>query len=272
MQMDNQMDDIGFAPSFNCYASDSLTSKAAAKVSREFQDELSDVEEEDFEFSLEFAGEKYSAQELALSGRILLPIFDTDVVTKDEVESEVKELDDKTDSDSLIIPLEKLLISETGDPVSYSSEEAEKAEKEDGIEKRASKTFCVTWRKPRNHAAIKKSRSTGSESDSGSRKWRITDILRRSNSAGKESVFFLCPQRVEASNKKRAAVKSREGSNAGGKPKMRSSPSVHELFYVQKREEQKGDKKRSYLPYRQAILGFQVQVNGNANGNKKLPF
>jgi hypothetical protein len=267
-----QMDDIGFAPSFNCYATDSLTSKAAAKVSREFQDDLlSDVEEEDFEFSLEFGGEKYSAKELALSGRILLPIFDTDLVTKDEVESEVKEkLDDKTDSDSLIIPLEKLLISETGDPVSYSSEEAEKAEKEDDFEKRASKTFCVSWQKPRHHAAIKKSRSTGSESESGSRKWRITDILRRSNSAGKESVFFLCPQRVEASNKKRAAVK---GSKAGGKPKMMSSsPSVHELFYVQKREEQKGDKKRSYLPYRQAILGFQVQVNGNANGNRKLPF
>lgn len=267
-----QMNDIGFSPSFNCYASDSLTSKAAEKVRREFQDELSDVEEEDFEFSIEFAGEKYSTQELALSGRILLPIFDTDLVTKDEVESEVKEkLDDKTDSDSLIIPLEKLLISETGDPVSYSSEEAEKAEKEDDFEKRASKTFCVSWRKPRHHAAIKKSRSTGSESESGSRKWRITDILRRSNSAGKESVFFLCPQRVEDSNKKRA-IKSSEGSKAGGKPKMGSSPSVHELFYMQKREEQKGDKKRSYLPYRQAILGFQVQVNGNANGNRKLPF
>ncbi|GJX91386.1 hypothetical protein Tco_0344712 [Tanacetum coccineum] len=244
MQMINEINDIGFSPSFSCYSSDSLTSSAAAKVSREFMqqhaaglEELSDVEEEDFEFSLEFAGEEFSFEELALSGRVLLPIFDTDLVTKDEVESEVKELDN-INSSSVIIPLEKMLINDTGDAVSYFSEEAEQ------VEDISTGTFCVTWRSGA-HARIKKSKSTGSGSESGSR-------------------------RVEESNKKRA-IKSAEAPKRAGKSKTGSSPSVHELFYVQKRAEQKGDKARSFLPYRQAILGFQVQVNGNGN-NKKLPF
>ncbi|PWA49098.1 hypothetical protein CTI12_AA484880 [Artemisia annua] len=268
MKMTKEINDIGFSPSFSCYSSDSLTSSAAAKVSREFMhqhaadlQELSDVEEEDFEFSLEFAGEEFSFEELALSGRVLLPIFDTDLVTKDDVESEVKELD-SINSSSLIIPLEKMLISDTGDAMSYSSEEAEQ------VEDISTGTFCVTWRSGA-HAHIKKSKSTGSVSESGSRRWKVKDILRRSNSAGKETAFFLCPKRVEESNKKRA-IKSAEAPKRDGKSKKGSSPSVHELFYVQKRAEQKGDKTRSYLPYRQAILGFQVQVNGNCN--KKLPF
>ncbi|KAI3761932.1 hypothetical protein L1987_52355 [Smallanthus sonchifolius] len=256
MQTTGEINDLGFSPSFNCYSSESLTSAAAARVSREVkqeqaaESEFSDIDEEDFEFSLEFSGEEFSAKELALSGRILLPIFNTDLVTKDEVDH---------DDPSVMIPLQNLLPGDGEESSEYSSSEV------DELENTSSGTFCVSWRKSEVKSPIvTKSRSTGSD-ESGSRRWKIKDILRRSNSLGKETVFFLCPKRVESSCKKRA-VKSADAPKVAGKLK----PSVHELFYVQKRAEQKGGKMKSYLPYRQDLLGFKVHINGNAS--KKLPF
>ncbi|KAI3784729.1 hypothetical protein L1987_43834 [Smallanthus sonchifolius] len=265
MQHSGEINDIGFSPSFNCYSGDNLTSTAAAKVSREIKQEhasefqeFSDIEEEDFEFSFEYSGEKFSSKDLAIEGRILLPIFNTDLVTKDDVDH---------DDSSAIIPVEKMLPSDSDDTPSSSSSEAEE------LENTSSGTFCVSWRKAGArspaHSHIKKSRSTGSD-ESGSRRWKIKDILRRSNSLGKETVYFLCPKMVEASCKKRLA-KSGEGPKATGlKSKTASSASIHELFYVQKLAEQKGGNMKSYLPYRQDILGFKVHINGNSN--KKLPF
>lgn len=274
MQMNGEINDIGFSPSFDCYSTDTLTSRAAAKVSREaieeeaagFQ-EFSDTDEEDFEFSLEFSGEEFSSKALALEGRILLPIFNTDLVKKDEVNHAVKGLD--RDDSSIIIPLEKLLPSDSDDTLSSSSET------EELDHDTSSGTFCVSWRKPEARSAsvdhMKKSRSTGSV-ESGSRRWKIKDILRRSNSLGKETVYFLCPKMVEASCGK-GSVKSGEAPKVAGKTKKyktSSMSSVHELFYVQKKEQQRGDKMKSYLPYRQDLLGFKVHINGSAN--KKLPF
>ncbi|KAI3670064.1 hypothetical protein L6452_41662 [Arctium lappa] len=271
MQLAGEINDIAVSPSFNCYSDDSPTATAAAKVIREvvneqvdeFQ-EFSEVDEEDFEFSLEFAGEEFSAKELALAGRLLFPIFNSDLVTKDEVGRVVKEVDhDQVVSDA-IIPLHKLFVDDSDESRSSSSSEV------DDLEDRSSGTFCVSWRKANAGSPTleKKSRSTGS--GSGSRTWKIKDLLRRSNSTGSETVFFLCPKRVEASNRKRFG-KSGEVRKVAGKSKTTaSSPSFHELFYVQKRAEQKGEKMKSYLPYRQDLLGFSVKVNGT--GNKKLPF
>ncbi|XP_076957985.1 uncharacterized protein LOC143633601 [Bidens hawaiensis] len=246
--------DIGFSPSFSCYSNHNTTSTAAAKVSREVKDfEFADINEEDFEFSVEFSGEKFSTEELALEGRILLPIFNTDLVSKDEVDH-----DD-------VIPLDALLPSDSDDTMSSTSSEAAE-DLEDHV---SSRTFCVSWRhRSSGPAHVKKSRSTGSE-DSHSRRWKIKDILRRSNSSGNETMFFLCPKRVEASCKK-GLVKSVEGPKAAVKSKTASPPSIHELFYVHKRGEQKGSKMKSYLPYKQDILGFKVHVKGDSN--KKLPF
>ncbi|KAK9067290.1 hypothetical protein SSX86_014616 [Deinandra increscens subsp. villosa] len=257
MQISGEINDIGVSPSFSCYSNDNLTSTAAAKVSREAREEqfheFSAINEEDFEFSFEYSGEQFSSEELAFEGRILLPIFNTDLVTKDDVDH---------DDSSAVIPLEKMLPGDSSD----ESEELDDAAA-------ASGTFCVTWRKADVRSPvpdhIKKSRSTGSD-ESGSRRWKIKDILRRSNSAGKETVYFLCPKRVEASCKKGSVKSVVVPKGAGNKPKLASSPSIHELFYVQKRAEQKGGRVKSYLPYRQDILGFKVHVNGDAN--KKLPF
>lgn len=249
MQKSGEFNDIEFSPSFNCYSYDNDASKAAAKVSREFQ-EFNDIDEEDFEFSFEFSGEKLSTNELASEGRIVLPIFNTDLVTMDDVD-----VDHTASSD--VIPLANMLQNDSEEtPPSFSLSEAEE------LEDTSSGTFCVSWRKAEVKSGgptlIKKSRSTGSE-EIGSRKWRIKDIIRRSNSLGKETMYLLCPKKVEIARKTRPKLTGT----------LASSPSIHELFYVQKRAE-KGGKMKSYLPYKQDILGFKVHIN--ANSNKKLPF
>ncbi|KAI3768725.1 hypothetical protein L2E82_19555 [Cichorium intybus] len=270
MQPTAEIDDIGLSPSFNCYSNYSLTSMAAAKVSDEVIEEqaagfpkFSDGDEEDFEFSLDFTGDNYLPKELSLSGRILFPIFNRDLVTKDEVDRTVEEV--VHEDSSVIISLKKLFVGDGEGALSSSSSEAEELE----LEERPSGTFCMSWRKADVRsptlAECKKSSSTGS----GLRKWRIKDILCRSNSAGKEMVLFLCPKKVDALKQKRI-VNSSEVRKVAGKSKTTSSKSVHELFYVQRKAEQKGDKMKSYLPYRKDLVGFFVNVNGLRN--KKSPF
>lgn len=272
MQLMAEMDNIGFSPSFSCYSNDSLTSMAAAKVSceaieeehaAEFQ-EFSDCDEDGFEFSFDFSGEEYSPNELSLAGRIPFPIFNRDLTTMDEVvqvDREIKEV--VHDDPSVIISLENLFLDHREDTPSSSSSEAEE------LEDRNSRTFCVSWRKAGGGLPAlgdcKKSKSTGS----GSKGWRIKDIFGRSNSAGKDMILFLCPKKIDASKQKRR-VNSGEVRKVPGKSKTTSSQSVHELFYVQKKAEQKGDKMKSYLPYKKDLLGFFINVNGI--WNKKLPF
>ncbi|KAK1432772.1 hypothetical protein QVD17_09672 [Tagetes erecta] len=263
MQNSGETNNIGFSPSFNCYSDVNQTSNAATKVSSEVKEEhaaefqeFSDIDEEDFEFSFEFSREKFSTNELASEGRILLPIFNTDLVTKDDLDV------DHNDS-SAVIPLAELLQNDSEKiPLSSSSSEVEESKDTDV----SSGMFCVSWRKceTKSPAQIKKSKSTGFE-QSGSRRWKIKDIIRRSNSLGKETIFFLCPKKVKAARKTRPKLTR--------KSMMGSSPSIHEMFYVQKRtEKEKEGKMKSYLPYKQDILvlGFKVHINGNSN--KKLPF
>jgi hypothetical protein len=46
--------------------------------------------------------------------------------------------------------------------------------------------------------------------------------------------------------------------------------SAHELFYVQNRAWKEGEKRKSYLPYRQDLVGFFANVN--AYGKTFPPF
>ncbi|KAI3704788.1 hypothetical protein L1987_75017 [Smallanthus sonchifolius] len=79
-----QIDDLGFCPSFKCYSSDSLSSTAAGRISRQLQQEhaarFHDVDEEEFEFSL-VIGDKVSSPEVTDSdGRTVFPLFNRDLI------------------------------------------------------------------------------------------------------------------------------------------------------------------------------------------------
>ncbi|KAI3520764.1 hypothetical protein L1887_10215 [Cichorium endivia] len=264
MQQQGQIDDLGFCPSFNCYSSDSLASTAAAKVSNQLQQELSarfhDVGEEDFEFSIVLGDEEISeVQDTASEERAVFPLFNRDLLIN--CEAVQGKADDEGDacSDSLA----KLFITERerereGSASSSSSEADESDSELPGV-------FCV-WRPKMDIGSspisrCKKSSSTGS----GSKRWRIRDLLRRSNSEGKEPMVLLTHKKVEIPKQKRS---SGEVAIVASKSKP-SSPSFHELFYVQQRAKSEGGKRKSYLPYRQGLVGFFSNVNSKG---KKSPF
>ncbi|KAK9071699.1 hypothetical protein SSX86_008128 [Deinandra increscens subsp. villosa] len=239
-----QLDDLGFCPSFNCYSSDSLASTAAGRISCQLLEQHADGEE--FEFSL--GDEVVAAEDIASDGRTVFPLFNRELLNQNsEVDRETGGGKPKLDEEEIAAcsnSLEKLFINEREESASSSSSEADESEDD------APGVFCV-WRHNKMEAAgssplrkCKKSSSTGS----GSKRWRIRDLLRRSNSEGKEPI----PRQ-----------KLNSGEAAG-----KSKPSIHEFFYVQQRARREVVKRKSYLPYRQGLVGFFSNVN--SKGKKSL--
>ncbi|CAH1413005.1 unnamed protein product [Lactuca virosa] len=242
----------GSSPSFSFYTSNSSTSTAAAKVTGEEREEqaalfheFGDSNEDDFEFSLKLTEEEVSAKVINSRGWTVYPLFNRDLLLKDEVDPEVHA------SDSITSSLRKLFIDKPEESSSCSSSEA------DELEALPSGTYCV-WR-PKTEGGsspvmtkIKKSSSTGS----GSKKWKIRYLLRRSNSQGKEPVVVLTPKQKQNSG---------DVSKVAGR--LKAQTPVHEQFYVQKRAENEMGKRKSYLPYRQVGLFTNVNAMG-----KMLPF
>ncbi|KAI3699804.1 hypothetical protein L2E82_44352 [Cichorium intybus] len=256
MEQQGKIEGSGLSPSFSFYSSDTSTSMAATKVIREEQaarfHETGDVDEGDFEFSLDFSEEEISANEIDSRGWTVFPVFNRDLLVKDEV----KTMDDEIHaSDSIINPLRKLFIDEREESTSCSSSEA------DELETVPSGTYCV-WRPKADGGSspdltkIKKSSSTGS----GSKRWRIRYLLRRSNSEGKDPMVLLTPKKVDSPKQKR---NSSEVSKVAGR--LKSQTPLH--FYMQTRAENEAGKKKSFLPYRQ--VGLFTNVSGMA---KMLPF
>ncbi|XP_028796243.1 uncharacterized protein LOC114751741 [Neltuma alba] len=112
-----------------------------------------------------------------------------------------------------------------------------------------------------------KSNSTGF-----SKLWRLRDLKLRSNSDGKDAFVFLTAnsgkKRTSSSTteaEKAANVKrsSGEGKNdAVRKSKSKTASWGLEKHYVMIRTRKESDKRRSYLPYKQDLVGFFTNVNG----------
>ncbi|XP_061352932.1 uncharacterized protein LOC133297751 [Gastrolobium bilobum] len=179
-------------------------------------------------------------------------------------------------SDSTVAALQflmaKLLIGGgERDPVAPSSESSSEVDDLEGVQ---AGTYCV-WTPNSPQASpnrCKKSNSTGSSSTS--KRWKLLDLLRRSNSDRKESFVFLTPLPSTKKMKEQWSSGSIEvagklsangfGGNGGEK---KVAVSAHEALYVRNRELRKVDKKRSFLPYRQDLVGFCSKTFG-----KVLPF
>ncbi|KAK1423283.1 hypothetical protein QVD17_18581 [Tagetes erecta] len=236
------------SPSFNCYSSQTSTSKSITKALQEqhtsqFNEIDVENDEEDFEFSVLLADENDASNEFDVQNWTVFPVFNRDLVNNN-VDHEINSVTSK---------LHTLFVDDPEESCSYSSSEI------DELENVPSETYCV-WR-PKNDggsspviAKCKKSNSTGS----GSKRWRFRYLLRRSNSEGKE------PMEMVTSKQKR---NSSEVSNVVGRWKAKTP--VHEQFYVQRRAENEVVKRKSYLPYRKDLVGLFVNVNGIG---KMLPF
>ncbi|CAI9752644.1 unnamed protein product [Fraxinus pennsylvanica] len=246
-------EDIGICPSFNCYSADGLA-EIALKVSKENSNEDDkDDDDEDFEFSL------VSENHEVLTGnskiKPIFPIFNRDLLANND-----KKRSESSDQvESIKIPLNKLFIEDRGEkeresPSSSSSEA-------DELESVPPGTYCV-WRPNVTEPSpirCQKSKSTGS----GSKRWKLRDLMRRSNSDGKDSFVFLTPKhrgeekpgKIETSKKSKAKGRVLYGGAPG-------SSSAHEAHYIRNRAIKEENKKKSYLPYRRDLVGFFANVNG----------
>ncbi|XP_071694647.1 uncharacterized protein [Rutidosis leptorrhynchoides] len=225
MESQGKIEDSVLSPSFSYYSSDtSTTSTSIARVIHE--------DEEDFEFSI--GNKQLSLKDISSKSWTIFPVFNRDLIINDEIDHSV----------SINSPLRKLFINEEqlgSESPSYSSSEA------DELENIPSGTFCV-W-----SPKCKKSNSTGSST--GSKKWSIRYLLKRSNSDGKEPTAIL---------------KRKPTRNFGDDVlTSKAQTPVHELFYVKRRSENEIGKRKTYLPYRKDLVGLFGNVNGIG---KIIPF
>ncbi|KAL5860476.1 hypothetical protein ACOSQ4_001772 [Xanthoceras sorbifolium] len=246
---------VSFCPSFNSYSSDKLVD-VAARVSQELVDshqsnsEAGVVEDSqqrsDDEFEFVSIRTDSDASELFFDGQIrqVYPVFNRDLLLRDAREEEIR------------FPMKKLFIDDQGGPLSSSSSSSEA----DELEAVPEGTYCV-WSPRRNSTDLsspnrcKKSNSTGSScSTSSSKRWlKFRDLLKRSNSDGKDPYVYLNKTKTNADSKEK---------NRSSEFKTGKKVSAHEAFYVKNRAIKEGDKKRSYLPYRRDLVGFFANVNG----------
>ncbi|XWS40740.1 hypothetical protein CRYUN_Cryun17cG0021500 [Craigia yunnanensis] len=250
--MQNDSLELSFCPSFNSYSSDNKLVDIAARVSRDFK---SDGVFDDEEF--EFVNDLRDSPKMSS-----FPIFNRDLfLNREESGGDVEE--------AIRIPLRNLFIGGGDLPSSSSSSEA------DEIEGVPTETYCV-W-KPKQSAESspnrsKKSKSTGSSS---SKRWRLLkDLLKRSNSDSKVSSSSFMSSNFDnntmgkknegkISEKTATKTKRSEGKVVQTKKMKRvEKASAHEVFYVRNKALKEGDKRRSYLPYRQDLVGIFHNVNG----------
>ncbi|KAI6700691.1 hypothetical protein NL676_015015 [Syzygium grande] len=202
----------------------------------------------------------------------VFPVFNRDLLyvrgdrTSDGEAKEDREIPSKDlfagdrDSDrdravsSIRLPLKDLFVGDR-DPPSSSSSSSSSSEA-DELEGIPEGSYCVWTPKPPpgsplSPSGCKKSGSTGS----CSKRWRFRDLLRRSNSDGKDSFVFLTPSSRSSSMSSRS---SDAKSGGGGKRRRRRARRPTKPSRALK----EGGKRRSYLPYRRDLVGFFANVNG----------
>ncbi|XP_043704041.1 uncharacterized protein LOC122654129 [Telopea speciosissima] len=241
-----------------------------------------------------------TADEIFYNGQIrpIFPIFNRKPLIADGHDYDSKPPKNRS---SHRHPLRKLMIEERNndDPPSSSSSEA------DELESVPDGTYCVWTPKPVEPSpeTCKKSNSTGFSK----RTWKIRDLLYRSNSEGMDTYVFLSPSKtlmMKRNDKTEKAAdrvendksshhhhhhqqqqQPKERSNsvpgqvkvAAAKGKVKSkggsseAVSAHEIHYVRYRALKVEDRRRSYLPYRQELVG--LFANGNGASSRSLhPF
>ncbi|MBA0675529.1 hypothetical protein Goari_017068, partial [Gossypium aridum] len=225
--MQNGSSELSFCPSFNIYSSgNNNLVDIADTVSREFKN---DAVSEDEEF--EFVNTLSDNPEMSSSS---FPIFNRR--DGDNLEQAIR------------IPLRDLFIGDRDIPFSSSSSSSEA----DELEGLPADTYCV-WKPKQSPESSPNSckKSTSAGSSSSSKRWRfIKDLLKRSNSTGNVSSsssfsFLNLDKNEEKVNEKTA--------KATTKVKRDEKSPAAKSFYVGNKVLKEGDKRRSYLPYRQDL-------------------
>ncbi|KAL6997156.1 hypothetical protein U1Q18_007280 [Sarracenia purpurea var. burkii] len=243
---------------------------------QEARENFEEDEKDDFEFPSVCSDPipAISADEIFYKGQIrpVFPIFGRDLLFPN-VEDRIGKVDccKPPTHASIRMSLRKLM-SEDRDPPSCSSSETDEL---DGV---PAGTYCV-WT-PKTAADVestrrcKKSNSTGT-----SKRWRFRDLIHRSNSDGKDTFVFLSSSNADAKNDGKADTKettekcSGESKVAGKvKPNVIAAGecvpvmAVREATQVRRKvaaaAAKDGDRRGSFPPYRQDLIGLFANVNG----------
>ncbi|KAK4437216.1 hypothetical protein Salat_0055500 [Sesamum alatum] len=288
---------ISLSPSFNSYSNTKLA-EIAARVVDEFDSEVfyeefyfereensaeegdsverdrgNDVvtegdadEDEEFEFAFVTRDSELpspiSADEIFHNGQIrpVYPVFNRDLFLREEngKESGVQNSGSEK-SPTIRLPLRKLFIEERETTMTMTTSTSSSSSSEaDDLEGVPADTYCV-WR-PKETAEeegrCKKSSSTGSHS----KRWKFKDLLHRSHSDGSKDRFVLMsPNNSGRKRENVERVKATAGSSPQkAKPASAPPPPPPPALY----NRDGGEKRRSYLPYRQDLVGFFANVNG----------
>ncbi|KAI4320653.1 hypothetical protein MLD38_034109 [Melastoma candidum] len=267
---------LSSCPSFNSYSCDPLAGLLPHNCLHD-KGEEEDHSVDDFEFA-PVAGDVFDHGFMISSDQIgpVFPVFNRDLLLENGYGIDGRDSRGGVgggggDVRSIRIPLMNLFMEEDRDPQSTETDEE--------LEGIPEGSYCVWAARefPRSSPSwCKKSNSTGSRS---SRRWRFLDLLRRSNSDRRESFVFLTP-----SSNGGAANLAKEARNSSGDSKSttvgiaperkatlasssasRKPGSGLEMFYTRNRVAVKGggggSRRKSYLPYRQDLVGFLANVN-----------
>ncbi|EEF52000.1 uncharacterized protein LOC8289005 [Ricinus communis] len=265
------------SPSFNSYSSGKLA-EIAARVVQEFSNDHSQdhdnifswqqeyeenknhkekdeaqeqgqEDEDEFEFAIvcrEPVESPISADDIFYNGQIrpIYPLFNTKLLLDKEDQESSKSKNTTTATTTTTkpnrLPLRKLFSEERESSTTTSSCSSSEA---DELENVPAESYCV-WTPKKD--VCKKSSSTGS-----SKRWKFRDLLyNRSNSDGINGndafvLFKNSERRLENANKQGKGIHA-----------------VEKNYVKTKSVVKEGDKRQSFLPYRQDLVGLFSNVNG----------
>ncbi|KAH6798038.1 hypothetical protein C2S52_022592 [Perilla frutescens var. hirtella] len=237
-------------------------------VDRERENRVEDAAadgEEEFEFAFVTRDSELSspisADEIFHNGQIrpVYPLFNRDLFLESmEFQRGIngKENGDRENTVPTIrLPLRKLFSEERETTMTMTTTSSCSSSEGDELDGIPVDSYCV-WR-PKEAAAAaegrcKKSSSTGSNS----KRWKFKDLLHRSHSDGsKDDFVILSPS--NSGRKKQNEDRGKVTPVSAGKVKSAAAPPLPPLY-----NRDGGEKRRSYLPYRQDLVGFFANVNG----------
>ncbi|CAN0924491.1 hypothetical protein LINGRAHAP2_LOCUS34214 [Linum grandiflorum] len=245
---------VSFCPSFSSYSCDRLADVAAAAVTAASDDD-------GFEFAC--LANTVPEEGGPLSSPVF-PVFNRDLLHGDELSAETE-----------LRSLSELFLDDRDPQGSFSSSSSEAGDLEGAPEG----SYCFWTPKSIMESSVigaspspgrcVKSNSTGSSSSTTKRRWRLRDLLRRSSSDGKAVSHLLVNPSSGSSDEvklgKKVDEKAKKPPLGAGKVTRTGAgkqASPHELFYRKSKAMREGDKRRSYLPYRQDLVGFFSTANG----------
>ncbi|XP_047968674.1 uncharacterized protein LOC125212519 [Salvia hispanica] len=218
-------------------------------------------DDDEFEFAFVTARDSdppspISADEIFHNGQIrpVYPVFNGDLYGTEFPRENRKELGEN--APTIRLPLRKLFNEERETPMTMNTTSSCSSSDADELDGVPADSYCV-WRPPNKaeaEARCKKSSSTGSNSKRW--KFKVKDLLNRSRSEGSKDDFSVLNSN---SRKKQSEDRGKVAPvtvSGGGKVKSAAAPPLPPLPV------HGGEKRRSYLPYKQDLVGLFANVNG----------